>query len=71
MDEYRYPENFEELVEMLREMTEEECKAILKIMQDNEDHSEDICFANSVAESKKEVTAIQKRLVIGQNKGQL
>lgn len=24
MDEYRYPENFEELVEMLREMTEEE-----------------------------------------------
>lgn len=25
MDEYRYPENFEELVEMLREMTEEEC----------------------------------------------
>ena len=25
MDEYRYPENFEELVEMLSEMTEEEC----------------------------------------------
>ena len=53
------------------EMIEEECNAILKIMQDNEDHSEDICFANSIAESKKEVTAIQKKLVRVQNKEQL
>ncbi len=48
--------------------TEEECEAILKIIEDNEKHSKDLRIANSVVESKKEVTAIQKRLVISQNK---
>lgn len=51
------------------EWTEEECEAILKIMQDNEEHSKDLCIANSVIESRKEVTAKQKRLVRSQNKG--
>lgn len=51
--------------------TEEECEAILKILQDNEEHSTDLSFANGVAESKEEVTARQKRLVRNQSKGQL
>lgn len=51
--------------------TEEECEAILKIIQDNEEHSKDLRIANSVAETKKEVTTKQKRLVRSQNKGQL
>ena len=53
------------------EFTEEECKAILKIMQDNKEHSEDLRFANSVAESKKELTEKRKKLVRDQKKGQL
>ncbi len=48
--------------------TEEECEAILKIMQDNEEHSEDLHFANSVVESKKEVIAKRKKLVRDQKK---
>lgn len=51
--------------------TEEECEAILKILQDNEEHSTDLSFASGVAESKEEVTARQKRLVRNQSKGQL
>ena len=51
--------------------TEEECEAILKIIQDNEEHSKDLRIANSVAESRKEVTTKQKRLVRSRNKGQL
>ena len=47
-------------------MTKEECEAILKIMQDNEEHSKDLRYANSVAESKKEVTAKRKKLVRNQ-----
>ena len=35
------------------EFTEEECEAILKIMQDNEENSEDLRYASSLAESKK------------------
>ena len=51
--------------------TEEECEVILKIIQDNEEHSKDLRIANSVAESRKEVTTKQKRLVRNQNKGQI
>ena len=51
--------------------TKKECEAILKIMQDNEEHSKDLRIANSVAESRKEVSTKQKRLVRNQNKGQL
>ena len=35
--------------------TIEECEAILKTIQDNEEHSKDLRIANSVAESRKEV----------------
>ena len=55
----------------LGKWTEEECKAILKVFQDNEEHSKDLRIANNVAESRKEVSTKQKRLVRNQNKGQL
>ena len=51
--------------------TKEECEAILKIIQDNEEHSKDLRYASSLAKSRKEVTTKQKSLVRSQNKGQL
>lgn len=51
--------------------TIEECEAIQKIIQENEDNNEELRIANSVEESKKEINAKQKRLVRTQNKGQL
>ena len=47
--------------------TIEECEAIKKILQENEDNIKDLCFANSVLESKNDIIAKQKKI----NKRQL
>ncbi len=49
--------------------TEEECEAILKELQDNEEHSTDLSTTSSLSEARKEVTARQKRLVRSKRKG--
>lgn len=51
--------------------TQEEFETILKLMQENEEHSKELPFACSEAKSREEVIAKQKRLARSQNQEQL
>lgn len=51
--------------------TQEEFETILKLMQENEEHSKELPFACSEAKSREEVITKQKRLARSQNQEQL
>lgn len=51
--------------------TQEEFETILKLMQENEEHSKELPFDCSEAKSREEVIAKQKRLARSQNQEQL